>query len=347
MTLTPKILIPLLFCFIALPCDAQATAEQRQADRESANPQAPAQVQDPPKLTPAEQIDKLQLPENPTRAQCEAFIAELRVLVVKRGTFNFRNDTAITKLNSIPVEHISLLVQIVYNRFAPENFKNFGYFARHAIKRYDPESYRKIAIDGLAEDPSFMLLIAENGWYEAAKDTIITRLEKTEPFTDLPMYWFQAFVEVAEPEHHELLHRMALNFNVSSARTVTAKLSLLERLEGYDFAYTANACWAKIAPELGKTRSSYLKEIISPIVIRSGNIDAMAYAVEQTINPDGGMRNTDFNTHLSNINTPDYLIRRHLDFRGTHQEIADWFNANREKLVFDRFTQRFVIPEDF
>lgn len=307
----------------------------------SASEPAPVDVQIQPERSAAEQIDKLQLPENPTRAQCEAFIAELRVLVAKRDTFNGRNDTAITKLNSIPVEHIKLLVQIA------ENGNALKTYARYAIRRYDPESYRKIAIDGLAEDHSFMLLIAENGWYQAAKDTIVARLERTDPFTDVPMYWFQAFVEVAEPQHHELLHKMALNFNVRSATVVMNRLSLLERLEGYDFVRTAKACWANITPALGNTRSSYLKEIISPIVIRNGNIDAMAYAVEKTINPDGGMRNTDFNTKLSNINTADYLVRRHLDFRGTNQEIADWFNANRDELAFDTFTQRFVLPEDF
>ena len=329
-------LIPLLFCLIALPCDAQTTADQAKADSAAAIAAEREASKDQIKRNAEQKLAELVLPDNPTREQCELFANQLRgyrsndvgAELSKRAT---------KKMGSVPVEHIGVLTQILAENGATE------YNIRLALEQFDPESYRKIVVDGFAEDPSLIFLVARNGWYQDVKEELTAKLKSG--FLAPPRMgpiWFQAFVEVAEPEHHELLHKRTLNYN-----DLRWKLYLLDTLEGYDFARTVNSLWANLTPKQREQGGYNIDYVLQPYAIRNGNINALAYAVEKLINPYGGMTSTNYNTAVRIIITPEILIRRHLDFRGTHAEIAEWFNANRDKLVFDTFTQRFQLLEDF
>jgi hypothetical protein len=334
--------------FICMPSVAEEaptgdSAESAQAEPEAKGEQAPAERKAQSNLTVDELFARLELPDNPTRAQCEAFVAELRVLISKRPEFNGPADPAVKKLSSIPAEHIGVLVRIVANQRALIDDRAMYRCANKALTTYEPESYRKLVVDGLAENPELILLIVQHGWYQAAKEDILAKLEDTDPFTeDLPPVWFQAFVEVAKPKHYELLHKMTLNY-----RNLACKLSLLDKMEGYDFVRTVNACWENLTPKLRNKGYAYINRDLRPMAIANGNIDALAHALEELTNPFQGIANSQYTSRNNTVITPEFLIRRHLDFRGTHAEIAAWFNANRDVLVFDNFTQRFQLIEDF
>lgn len=334
----------LFFCTtVVAEGDVDESAQATQDEPLAQNEPAVTDVQAQPLVTPSEQIAKLQLPDNPTRGQCEAFIAELRELVSKRGKFSGPNDPAVQKLSSIPVEHIELLIQIAANQRAMIDDRAMYLCATDALTMYKPESYRKIVVDGLAQDPRLILLIAQHGWYQAAKEGILAKLKATDPRTEnLPPIWFQVFVEVAGPEHYELLHQMTLNY-----RNLKRKLYLLGTLPGYETARTVNACWDNLTPNLKNKGYAYINRDLRPMAIANGNIDALAHAVEELTNPFQGIANAQYNSRNNSVITPEFLIRRHLDFRGTHAEISAWFSANRNELVFDTFEQRFQLPEDF
>lgn len=342
--------LPLLGCTLLFSASVVAddapsddTAQAVQAERDAAVDPAPEERQAPPKRTPTEKLDSLELPDNPTRAQCQAFIRAIRVLINQPGSFKVLNDPAAKKLSSIPVEHIEMLVQIIANTRAATADRAMYLCATDALTMYEPESLRDAVVNGLAKNPSLILLIVQHGWYQAASDVILAKLENTDPFReDLPPIWLQAFVEVAEPEHYERLHQMTLNY-----RKLARKLSLLDTLEDYDFARTVKACWDNLTPELKSKGMVYINRDLRPLAIANGNLDAMAHAVEELTNLFQGIANSQYHSRGSNIITPEFLVRRHLDFRGTHAEIVAWFNANRDELIFDTFEQRFLLPEDF
>jgi hypothetical protein len=336
--------LTLFGCFLLFLCPAVVAAAQSaddadqatQAEPEVANELAADEGQKQPDLTLEQKLAQLELPDNPTRTQCEAFVNQLRGFRINDVGAEL-SKRANQKMRSIPVEHIGVLTQLLAENGATE------YSIREVLEQFDPESYRKLVVDGFAEDPSLILLIARNGWYQDVKKELTAKLESG--FLAPPRMgpiWFQAFVEVAEPEHHELLHKRTLNYN-----DLRWKLYLLDTLEGYDFARTVNALWANLTPKEREQGSYNIDYVLQPYAIRNGNIDALAYAIEKLINPYGGMTSTNYNTAVRIIITPEILVRRHLDFRGTHHEIAAWFNANRDELVFDTFTQRFQLPEDF
>lgn len=336
----------LLLLLLCTPAVAEGESsneatEATQAQPEAANEPAPVEAEKQPEPTPRDRLTQLELPDNPTREQCAAFIDAIRAIVP--GNPRRESELVTKKLSTIPVKHIALLTQIVANNRALISDQNMYFCAIAAIQTYEPESYRKIAVDGLPENPGLILLIVQHGWYQSAKDPIRAKLEVTDPFTkDLPMIWFQAFVEVAEKQHYEQLHQMALN-----GRNLRRKLYLLDTLQGYDFAKTVNACWDNVK-QIRKDKSfRYDDYVVMSYAIRNGNIDVLATVIDKLTKPFQGIANMNYYTRGDTAPTPEFLIRRHLDFRGTNQEIVDWFNTNRDSLVFDNATKRFQLLEDF
>lgn len=327
----------LLFGCALLCLAASVFAQATQAEPEAADELTAVEVQAPPKLiTPEQQLAQIELPDNPTREQCEAFLDDIYRIANANGLTRLTELRA-KKLATIPAQHIVLLTQI----FEAKGLKEGAVLG--ALGRYEPKSYRQAAIDGFAEDPSLIYLIVRNGWYQDVKDELIDKLKSGYvPVRNTGPIWFQAYVEVAEPEHFELLHKRTLNYD-----DLRRKLFLLDTLEGYDFARTVNACWANLTPKLRDNGYYDIDNVLRSYAVRVGNIDALASAVQDLVDPQRGYKDVVYNTTVRTIITPELLVRRYLDFRGTHEEVQAWFKANRDDLVFDFFTQRFQLIEDF
>lgn len=298
-----------------------------------------------------------ELPDNPTRAQCEAFVKEIRRQSMARDGIR-ATDPQIEKLSQLPVEHIDLLVREMQFGGNPSQMLTGGnqilYHANMAVGTYDPESYRKLAIEGLSKEPAFIYLIARHGWYQQAKPAILAKLKAVDPKdAKFAPIWWQAFIEVVEPEHHPLLHEIALGFY-----DLDNRLQLLETLPGYDFAKTVKACWekAKQPDENGKEKTAVVlafmrngkvkvTDTLRPYAIRAGQIDAFDPLIEQ-LNPNRKLVTRIGQNLPARALSARLTLRRHLDFNGTNEEIQTWFRTHRDQLVFNPFTQRFELPED-
>lgn len=327
---------------------ADETAQATQAQPETSNQAAAEQGQDQTDLRQTTEPGTLELPENPTREQSQAFLDEMRRLTASKDRVR-ADDPEVQKLSKLPVEHIDLLLKEMRsgNRF-------MVYYAFRAMATHDAESYRKIALDGLSEEPDFIYLIARHGWYQDAKEDILAKLKAVDPKdAKFKPIWFQAFLEVAEPEHYPLLHEIALGFYDLGNR-----LKMLETLPGYDFAKTIDACWEK-AKELdkdGKEQTAVtlgfmndgavkVTTTLAPYALRTGKIEALDPFVDQ-INPDRPLVSRRGETLSAKALEARVTVRRYLDFKGTNEEIQTWYRTNRDRLVFNPFTQRYELPQD-
>lgn len=336
---------------------AQSSGEAEQATQvqpEAASEQAPAPAAEPDPDQQAleeasakaekrlkeeteerQKFDELKLPENPTREQCENFVKEISRLSQLLGEQLRRSNAEVEKLSTLPVEHIDLLLRAMKDR----DNNRIAFYAPEAVARYEPESYRELSLNRLAQEPAFIYLVARNGWYQDAKEPILATLKAVDPkVARFDPIWFQAFLEVAEPEHFPLIHEITLSFY-----DLENRLKLLETLPGYDFAKTIDACWEKAMghdqnggePDAGATA------VLRPYAIRSGKIEALDALIDQ-IDPNRPIGRAP----LRSAHKVRITLRRHLAFNGTNEEIQAWYRTHRDQLVFNPFTQRFELPEN-
>lgn len=328
--------------------ESSVQAEQAtQAQPEAANEPAPAEAEKPLGVRLSDESVPFELPDNASREQSERFIQAIRDI---SGEARFsERDPQIQRLSTVPVEHMDLLL-----RESQSGNNRMAYYARWAISSHEPESYREMAVNGLSEEPDFIYVIARNGWYQDAKEPILAKLKAVDPKkARFKPIWFQAFVEVVEPEHYPLLHEIILGFY-----DLDNRLQLLQTLPGYDFKKTIDACWekAKQPDENGKEQVATVLAFMSdrpqkvtttlrPYAIRAGHVDALDPIINQ-LNPKRGLVSRRGEILTSTADYARLTVRRHLAFNGTNQEIQTWFRTHRDQLVFNPLTQRFELPED-
>ena len=286
--------------------------------------------QDPKHL---KKLDEIVLPKNPSREQCQDYIKELQTLVQNKRMFS-DDDPEVDKLKAIPAKHFDLVFALLGSHFG------LDFYAEQAIEDIDPKTIRKAMVEHLEENPSNITIIVMYGWVNDAKPVIMKKFKTAD--NDLSVAWFQAFVELAEAEHHPRLHELA----VGSANAAQC-IDLLKTLPGYDVSATIDACWANRSNTRNRRGFSpfYTREdpmeALAVHAAQNGEIEALDYLIRrlQGTSPDrfGGDR--------EGINTTRLNVTRFLPYRGSNDEIIAWFRRYKDQLVFDRFKNRFVVEE--
>jgi ribosomal protein L28 len=268
-------------------------------------------------------LDDIKLPENPTREQCEAFVAELRKACEGRRSFS-SSDPATKKLKEIPPENFDLLVTEMANR------TSLRYYANYALREIDPEKLRERFVNSIDDNPNNIGIIVMHGWVEDIRPAIIEHINGADG--SITPAWFQAGVELGEPSLYPKLHEIT-----TQSRYASQFVTMLEMLPDYDLAHTVDVCWRRAKD--GKLSVSY--STFAPKAAEYGNVDALGSLVDT-------LRTTSsYLSHSSTYNMRRTNVLKYIDFRGSNQDIQEWYKANKDKLVFDDLRKRFVVPEDF
>lgn len=269
-------------------------------------------------------VEVITLPENPTRKQCEAYMAELReASKTRRGSTC--SDPIVGKLKALPPEHYDLLMNEMSN-----SSSLLGYFANCALRGADLEAHREQFTASLDNNPNKIEVIIMNGWAADVPDVITEYVTNNKD--KVTPSWFQAAVEVAGPEQYPLLHDVTIN-----SRYANRFIEMLRVLPEYDLSHTINVCWQRA----GKSEIPVSQSAFINLAVELGNIEALGMLISQISTSSSYLYSS------SSYNTPRMSVLRYIDFRGSNAEIKAWFEKNEEKLVFDHLAKRFVLPEPF
>lgn len=263
------------------------------------------------------------LPENPTRAQCEAYVAQLREACADQVISD--SHPAIAKLKQLPTEHYDLLVIEMGKE------SRLRAVANYVMKESDPELLRKGYVDNLKQRPWNLHQIVVNGWCEDVRPAIISHATRSQGFIE--QTWFQAAVEINEPSLYPKLHEVTIQ-----SRYAGRYLTMLAALPDYDLDHTVKACWQRV--RAGKLNIS--AESFAGTAAAFGSVEALGVLIDTKLK--------DSSSYLS-WSVAQYTDRaqvlRLIDQRGSNQQIRRWFQANKDQLVYDSFRKRFVVSEDF
>lgn len=268
-------------------------------------------------------LDDIVLPKNPTRKQCEAYVAELRKACEGRRSFS-SSDPATIKLKELPPEHFDLLITEMNNR------TSLRYYANYAMREIDPEKLRERFVKSIGENPNNIGIIVMHGWVEDIRPTIIEHINGADG--SISPAWFQAAVELDEPSVYPKLHEIT-----TQSRYASQFVNMLEMLPDYDLGHTVDICWRRARE--GKLSISY--STFANKAAEYGNVDALGSLIDNL------RSSSSYLTHSSSYNMRRTQVLRFIDYRGSNQDIQQWFKANKDKLVFDQLRKRFMLPEDF
>lgn len=301
----------------------QLTNKQRELQQELQRKLRPKNDVKPEPATP--DITSIVLPENPSREQVETYIADLRGVAEKLESLSSADPT-VDRLMVFPSEHFDLVLEQVAQR------TRMFHYVENALRRMDADALRKgcVAAVNRTESDIALNMIILSGWTKDIQSVIETRLKRDGG--EISLLWFQAAVDLGDPTLYLKLNEATINSPLASQF-----IDILKSLPDYDLTETVNACWE---------RANNGRLAISPSTLalqfaQLGNVQALGILISK-LPPASRSPYVSRNAYV-----PRLSVLKLIDMRGSNIEIQAWFKANKDKLAFDRFSQRFVIPEDF
>lgn len=281
-------------------------------------------------------LDDIVLPGNPTREQCKAYLRELGEYTKNNRMFSDR-DPEVDKLKALPPEHLDLIYGLLDSHFG------LSIYAEYAVQDINPKTVRKAMVDHLKEEPGNIAYVVMFGWVQDAKPVIREEFATAKGAVSTP--WYQAFVELAEPEDYPRLHQLAVG-----AYNAADFIELLKALPDYDVDNTIDACWARWPGEAGAEDhfdSFYTyDDPHAELAVHAagiGKLDALELLIDRLEKNKPGR----WGNNLTDINNIRLRVTRLIPYRGTNEDTKAWFKQNKDKLLFDHLKKRYVIGEDF
>ncbi len=290
------------------------------------------------------EVQKAFLPPSPTRQECEAYLDQLRSAVENRRRIS-SSHLCVEKLKAVPKEHLDLLIDE-----RSENTR-LGSYVRYVIDEEDHAAVRKRITETLDRYPHNIHLVVTHGWCQDIKEHLKHLVLEGEMPEDpqTAKWFFQAAVELADPALYKRMHEITVQ-----SPQWEHHLLLLRSLPDYDLNHTLNVCLRPKGDEPMQphpieidfmdlhhrvNRIGELNEQTVLLAAESGHIDSLAALI-------GAIQDTERNILSMRWNAAHPRMRalRYIRFRGSNQEIKDWFDTHRDDLVFDNLTKQYVLP---
>jgi hypothetical protein len=259
-------------------------------------------------------LNKIKLPANPTSQQVEKYISE--IISASQGQNSFSTtDLQVSMLSRIDSKYTNLLLNHLNN-----------FHVAYALPNIVTEKNKKEILEAFKSNPRLIDCVMKKGWTKDAKDTIIAHLENTPPATLSPHNWGVAAVQVVPPEKYDVLENY-----FASCPNPQMIFNSLANLEKFNIKRAVDRAWKR-----QKTNpSEYTKKQMSMIAARYGHKDALAYLINAY------RRETNQYYSGQMINTLFLLTGKDL----SPKEMLEWYNKNKDKLVFDPKNEEYVIKE--
>ena len=287
---------------------------------------------------------ELKLPENPTKEQVREYVRPILQAWSRRPDRYSSGEPYYRLLLKVGPENVDVLLEEAgpLLEAAPLPSEGYHYSASDLdvhfvefLEQVVTDEHKKMILDLLPDIPQLIDLVRWQGWLPDAKEVLVAKLRAHPDY--LPSDWIEAVASFRDPETYEGLK--AYFVNVSGRSPTSTYLirchtyELIHDLPGIDLGDAVAEAWEK-----AKREGEWEMVAMAQAAIEFGHIDALEYVVNDLISPRSKLRA--YETH--DIRE---VVLRHIDFRGTNEEIRSWFQANKERLVFDPATRKFRVRE--
>jgi len=251
----------------------------------------------------AAELDKISLPENPTKEDVRAYIRAIDQASkgsCRRGS----NDRQVAMYQAIGPEHLDLLFEEIPH----------SYYLKFAVPALIEDSHKPWVIENLSTYPWLVNVVWKNGWSEDARPELIQGLKKYSE--DLPAEWIKAVASFEDPKTYDSLMDCFVN---QGNRAQTYKV--IRKLDGIQLENAVARAWKR-----AKYEQEYETNTMIPIAIAYGHQDALRLGIVDIL---GG----DSDRHRQEVRK---AVKKHTGIDGSDEELVAWFAENGDHLTFNK-----------
>jgi len=260
-----------------------------------------------------EALGRIQLPANPTRAQVADYIAAIAAVTSGQKAFSYE-DPQIEMLAKAGAENLDLLLA------APPTL---AFYVAEVVAQYASDGNKALILDALRRNVNLIRVVVERGWIEDARPILIAGLRGQPKY--LPSQWIAAAASLRDASTYADLIAYLIR-GPDRLRTYQA----LQKIPGLDLTAAVDAAWQSANSGCRTAeRTSF-----TPVALATGHQDALRLTVDslQRLRSDREW-----------VSGDRQLLLKHTPARGTDAQLTQWYDQNRDNLVFDAVTGKFRV----
>ncbi|HUK81632.1 MAG TPA: PDZ domain-containing protein [Verrucomicrobiae bacterium] len=260
-------------------------------------------------------LSQIQLPANPTKAQVTDYIAAIAAATKDQKAFSYE-DPQIDMLAKVGAENLDALLA------APASL---AFYVAEVAAEFASDANKASIIGALKGNMNLVRIIVERGWIADARSILIDGLRAHPNY--LPSQWIAAVASLNDSSTYGDLTWYLIN-GQDRLRTYEA----LQKVPGLDLAAAVDAAWQKVNNVCNVANRTSL----TPVALATGHADALGMAV-------GSLQR--LRTDREWLPGDRQLLLQHTTATGTDAEIIQWYNQNKNNLVFDAATAKFRVAK--
>jgi hypothetical protein len=293
---------------------------------------APAQAEQAPFQFPgrgpdAAALEKITLPDNPTKEQARQYLRDIAAASEKQNTFSDQ-DPQVGMLAKVGSANMDVLLDALRTRGF--GGMHLGFWVLPAIKELAGDEHKEMILKRLPQEHELADVVAAKGWAEDAR-TILMDGFRTRA-TELPTSWIEAVASLKDPTTYDVL-KWYLSYGSNPSFTYAA----IKDLPGIELSKEVGDSWERVK-EGGEPGNWWEVQSMAAIALEYGHLDALEREVEIL------GKNDQMRFGPDNMD-PRRLILRYTEAHGSSDEIRKWFQENKSRLVFDQQARKFVVKK--
>ncbi|MDP8235894.1 MAG: helix-hairpin-helix domain-containing protein [Candidatus Erginobacter occultus] len=263
-----------------------------------------------------EALAEITLPDQPTADQVRQYVKAI-IEVSRDQRSRSGNDPQIDMLIRVGPEHLNILLEFL--RREPSQ----SFYLEQVINRMAGPEHKEIILQVLLENSELIKAVVTNGWIEEARPTLLEGLRASP--SHLPTEWIKTVASFKDPDTYDDLKKYFI-YSGSNSTVYDA----LKDLPGIDLTDAVEKAWRR-----AKYSHQFSTQAMIPIALEFGHPDALEMVVRELDQP-SNMRFWDARD----------LLLKFTAAGGSNEEIRDWYEENKDRIVFDPGQHRFVIVEE-
>ena len=266
-----------------------------------------------------EKLGSILFPDDPTEDKVRRYIRDVITASPQQNMFT-DSDPQVSMLTTVGTEYLPLLIEAL-GRTGGMN----DYHLVRAIVDLADERSKALILDALPIHHELIQAVIRNGWEHDARDILVDELRSAHQY--LPTEWLKAVAALEDPETYPLLREFFIE-----GRNRHSSFEAIRHLPIEDMEEAVAEAWRR-----SRYEHAYEREGMARIAVEYGHMDALEALIEGlSVDDESGAWRARENRAA---------ILRVVDFRGSNAALADWFEQNRERLVFDEDAREFRVAE--
>jgi len=266
-----------------------------------------------------EQLSRIKLPEPADPAQVRKYIRAIVAASQGQNSWSDR-DPQVAMLTKVGTANIPLLIEALSLNGAPSD----THIVKAVVILADDTS-KPVILEALPIHHDLVTAVIKRGWEKDAQPILLTELKNAGEF--LPEEWIQAVVNLNDPESFPLLRTYFIN-GMNNANTY----NMIKRLPIQDLPAAVAEAWKRC-----KYENVYLRQGMAIVALEYGHVDALASLIDLLAS--GEMNLPEWSNQVRSA------VLKYVEFRGSNEDLVQWFQKNRDKLRFDPKAKKFVTDE--